>query len=69
MSDLCVERKDGTGHYVISAMVVDEYDNEFLHSIQFWGYDQDDFEDHPDMIESLKHSYLDLLREQNLVLS
>jgi hypothetical protein len=67
--DLMVERVSHSGHYVISAMVVDQYDNEFLHSIQFWGYDEDDFEDHPDMIKSLKESYLDLLRKEKLALS
>lgn len=62
MDSLCVERKDGTGHYVISAFVVDEYDCEFLHSLQFWGYDADD-------IDVMKESYMLFLEDNKLVLS
>jgi hypothetical protein len=71
MSDtnLTVERKDGTGHYVISAMVVDEYDNEFLHSIQFWGYDQEDFENRTDMMKCMKDNYLASLSQEKFALS
>jgi hypothetical protein len=69
MNRLTVERKSGTGHYVISAFVVDENDLEFLHSIQFWGYDEEDFEDHSDMMNALKQAYRDLLKKDNLVLS
>jgi hypothetical protein len=64
MSDtnLTVERKGGTGHYVISAFVVDQDDCEFLHSLQFWGYDADD-------IDVMKESYMASLEDNKLVLS
>lgn len=69
MDNLTIERKAGTGHYVISAMVVDEYDNEFLHSIQFWGYDEEDFEDRLSMMDCIKSNYLASLEQEKFILS
>ncbi len=59
---LMVERKRGTGHYVISAFVVDKDNFEYLHSVSFWGYGSDD-------LDSIKEMFLNYLQEDGLVLS
>ena len=67
--DLKVERKGGSGHYVVSAFVVDEDDFEFLHSVSFWGYDRDEYDSHKDMMNDIKASYVESLKREKLVLS
>ena len=61
-SNLTVERIAHSGHYVISAFVVDEWDNEFLHSISFYFYDADE-------IDLMKEAYMYSLVENRYVLS
>jgi hypothetical protein len=64
MSDtnLTVERKDGTGHYVISAMVVDHDDYEFRYAVQFWGYEHDE-------VDQMKEDFLSYVNDNGYVLS
>jgi len=49
--DLTVERVAHSGHYVVSALVVDEDDFEFRYSVSFWGYDGDE-------IDHIKESFI-----------
>lgn len=60
--DLTVERVNHSGHYIISAMVVDYDDCEFLYSVQFWGYEHDE-------VDQMKESFLSYINDNGYVLS
>lgn len=59
---LTVERVSHSGHYVISAFVVDEDDFEFRYSVSFWGYDGHE-------IDEMKESFLSYIGDNGFVLS
>jgi len=58
--DIFVEKVDGSGHYVLSAIVNDGADS-FRHSMQFYFYDWDE-------IDEMKVAYLSYLETNNLVI-
>lgn len=60
--DLMVERVNHSGHYVISAFVVDQDDYEFRYAVSFYGYDGDEIDD-------MKQSFLTYVRDNGYVLS
>ena len=60
MDDIFVEKIDGSGHYVLSAIVNDGVDS-FRHSLQFYFYDWDE-------IDEMKVAYLRYLDSNNLVI-
>ena len=60
--DLMVERVNHSGHYVISAFVVDEDDYEFRYAVSYYGYDGDE-------IDEMKQSFLSSIENNKYVLS
>jgi hypothetical protein len=60
--DLMVERIAHSGHYVISAFVVDEDDYEFRYAVSYYGYDGDE-------IDEMKQAFLSSIENNKYVLS
>jgi endonuclease III-like uncharacterized protein len=60
--DLMVERVSHSGHYVISAMVVDHDDYEFRYAVQFWGYEHDE-------VDQMKEAFMSYVNDNGYVLS
>ena len=57
-----VERVAHSGHYVISAFVVDEDDYEFRYAVGYYGYDGDE-------IDEMKQAFLSSIENNKYVLS
>ena len=60
--DLIVERVNHSGHYVISAFVVDQDDCEFRYAVSYYGYEGDE-------IDEMKQAFLTSVRDNGYVLS
>ena len=57
-----VERVAHSGHYVISAFVVDEDDFEFRYAVSYYGYNKDE-------IDEMKQAFLSSIKNNKYVLS